>query len=373
MKALVIGGTGPSGPHVVEGLLDRGYETTILHTGQHEVEFSRPVEHLHADPHFAEAMAEALGTRAYDVVVFMYGRLRVAAEVLKGHTERLIAVGGAGGYAQARDPRWGPVGRPFGLNEDGVWQDDAEADKFHYLMHLSEERVLEAHGQGAYNATIIRPCTMYGPRQPGPDEWCIVRRVLDRRKRLIIADGGLKVQSRIAAENAASAVLLVLDKPRDSAGKRYNVRDKFLFTERQRIEFVARVLGHELELVDMPYELAKPCHVLWQHRAGHAVIDDSRIRSELGYRDRIPADEALARTVRWLLDHPPRRGGEEELQLGDPFDYDAEDELIRAWEESRVRVQQVPFQLPPPAHRYRHPKVPGDTWARPEGRAVTQR
>ena len=38
MKALVIGGTGPTGPYIVEGLLRRGYEVTIYHRGTHEVE-----------------------------------------------------------------------------------------------------------------------------------------------------------------------------------------------------------------------------------------------------------------------------------------------------------------------------------------------
>ena len=33
MKALVVGGTGPTGPIIVQGLLDRGYEVTIYHRG----------------------------------------------------------------------------------------------------------------------------------------------------------------------------------------------------------------------------------------------------------------------------------------------------------------------------------------------------
>ena len=36
-RALVIGGTGPTGPFVVGGLLERGYDVTILHTGHHEI------------------------------------------------------------------------------------------------------------------------------------------------------------------------------------------------------------------------------------------------------------------------------------------------------------------------------------------------
>ena len=49
MKALVIGGTGPTGPFIVNGLLARGYQVTIYHRGTHEIDFSGPVEHLHGD------------------------------------------------------------------------------------------------------------------------------------------------------------------------------------------------------------------------------------------------------------------------------------------------------------------------------------
>src|SRR5476649_134315 len=49
-RALVIGGTGPTGPFVVEGLHRRGFDVTILHGGQHEVEFAVPnVRHIHED------------------------------------------------------------------------------------------------------------------------------------------------------------------------------------------------------------------------------------------------------------------------------------------------------------------------------------
>lgn len=46
-KALVIGGTGPSGPDVVHGLLNRGFDTTIFHAGTHEVPLPGEVRHIH--------------------------------------------------------------------------------------------------------------------------------------------------------------------------------------------------------------------------------------------------------------------------------------------------------------------------------------
>ena len=38
MRALVVGGTGPTGHFIVNGLRDRGYSVAILHTGRHELD-----------------------------------------------------------------------------------------------------------------------------------------------------------------------------------------------------------------------------------------------------------------------------------------------------------------------------------------------
>src|ERR1044071_5061514 len=112
MKALVIGGTGPSGPYIVNGLLERGFEVTILHGGQHEVEFIQPVEHIHTGTHFADTLRPALEGRSLDVVIATYGRMRIIAELLQGKTARFIGAGGSAVYAPHDDPRWGALGPP---------------------------------------------------------------------------------------------------------------------------------------------------------------------------------------------------------------------------------------------------------------------
>lgn len=99
MKALVIGGTGPTGPYIIDGLVQRGYQPAILHRGSHEVDFVQRYEHLHADPHFEAPVREALAGRRFDLVVATYGRLRLLAGLLPGVTERVVTVGGTV-YAQ---------------------------------------------------------------------------------------------------------------------------------------------------------------------------------------------------------------------------------------------------------------------------------
>lgn len=369
MKALVIGGTGPSGPHLVNGLLERGYEVAILHGGFHEVEFAQPVEHIHTDPHFAETLEEALGSRRFDLTVATYGRVRMVAEVMKGKTERLITVSGGGVYAPLRDPRWGAMGAPLAVPEDGPLQDDPDGPrKLSYLIWLTEQEVLKAHREGYYNVTVFRYPGIYGPHAPADSDWSIVRRILDGRRQFIIAEGGLRLQTRAFGQNAAHAVLLSVDKPGESAGQIYNVGDDTPYTLRQRVELIAKTLNHQWGLIDMPQSLAKNVSPALFGAQDHRLHDTTKVRHDLGYRDVVPVVEAIPRSARWLVEHRPDPGGELETQLADPFDYTSEDELIRVYKEGFDKAARIRFHEVEAAHMYRHPTRPGEAWSPPSAR-----
>jgi nucleoside-diphosphate-sugar epimerase len=247
-----------------------------------------------------------------------------------------------------------------------VLETDAERNKFGSRMAEAERALFDAHRGGHYNATYIGYPILYGPRQPGPHEWSIVRRVLDGRRQFIIADGGFKTESRAYVENAAAATLLAVDNPERSSGQRYVVADQKLYTMRQRITAIAAYLGHEFEFVDMPYDVALPCHVLWRHRRGNLIRSSEKIRHELAFTDVIEPYEAMKRTVDWLTKHPPEPQGEAEQQLGDPFDYAEEDRLVAGWSRWRQQLPPATYPVLPPAHMYRHPSVPNEPWKRPD-------
>ncbi len=365
--ALVIGGTGPTGPYIVNGLLARGYTVTILHSGSHEVAFDQEVEHLHADVHFRETLEAALGTREWDLCIAAYGRLKLNAELLAGRTGRVIAMGGStGALAHADDARWGRIGPAANLDElRGLHEADAARNKFGYQMARAEEALFAAHAAGHYQATQIAYPILYGPRQPGAHDWCVMRRVLDGRRRFIIADGGIKLEARAFAANAAHAVLLAVDQPEVSAGQKYLMSDVPLYSMRQRIAAIARIMGHEFEFIDLPYDLAVPCHVLWRRQRSCRFRDTGKIQRELGYRDLVGPEDALAESVRWLLENRPDAGGELEHQLGDPFDYEREDRLIEHWLAARAALPATDYPLPPAAHMYRHPDKVNEGWKRP--------
>lgn len=260
MKALVIGGTGPVGPYVIEGLLKRGYQLTIFHRGTHETDLPLDVEHIHGDPHFLETLEQALGKRSFDLVIATYGRLRFTAQVLRGRTPRFISVGGVGVYKGwiNFDPS---VRTPIPTSEDTPLQTGQQRDKFSYRMVEAESVVMEAHRERHYDATHFRLPMVYGPRQVAPREWSIVRRILDKRSRLILPDGGLSIHSRGYAQNIAYALLLAVDKPKESAGQIYNARDETLFSLRDWIDIISQAMNYRFEFVEMPYSLARPARV----------------------------------------------------------------------------------------------------------------
>ncbi|MYW02005.1 NAD-dependent epimerase/dehydratase family protein [Streptomyces sp. SID3343] len=336
-RVLVIGGTGPTGVPLVRGLVERGHDVTILHRGTHESDATpAEVRHVHLDPYDEDALRAAAGAATYDTVIAMYGRLRRIAEAWAGRTGRFLSVGGVPAYRGWMNPRLaGPGGLPVPVAEDSPLVGEPGEDAKGYRIVRTERAVFAHHPA----ATHVRYPYVYGPHQLAPREWCVVRRVLDGRRRIVVADQGLTLHHHGYTENLAHALLLAVDRPEDSAGRIYNAADDTVLTIRQVIDVVAAALGHTFEVVSLPYELAVPARpLLMQPAPEHRVLDLSRIRADLGYRDLVPAHEALARTARWLVEHPPRPGGAEETILTDPFDYAAEDRLMDAWAKVRTRL-----------------------------------
>jgi len=346
MRALVIGGTGPTGPFIVNGLRERGYAVTILHTGDHEVpEIPDDVEHIHTDPYSEDALREALEPRTFDVTIATYGRLRRIAAIMVGRTGRFISVGGGPAYrGYMNAPLYTPEGLPVPCPEDAPLVRTPEEDAKGRRIVLTEQAVFEHQP----DATHFRYPYVYGPNQLVPREWPIVRRILDGRPQIILPDGGLTLNTYGYVENLAHAVLLSVDRPEAACGQIYNCADEEALTLHQVVEIVAGALEHEIEIVSMPWAVAKPARpLIGQPQTTHRLYDLGKLRHQLGYRDVVPAREAVARTARWLAKHPPEPGGVVEHVLQDPFDYAAEDALIAGWKKALAGMREVEFAVEP--------------------------
>jgi nucleoside-diphosphate-sugar epimerase len=327
-RALVIGGTGPTGPAIVLGLHERGYDVTILHTGRHELDEVARFMHLHGDVFSEDGLRTALGVSTFDVAVACYGQLRSIARVLVGRVGRMLSIGGAPVYRGFFEPNvHRPAGLPIPTREDAPVATEGEDGKS-YRISRTETLVFEMHP----TATHFRYPYVYGPRQLAPREWCVVRRILDRRPFMVLPDDGLTIIPYGFTENLAHAILLAVDQPEYSMGEIFNGGDDEKLTIRQMVELITDELAHEWDLIGMPARLAVPSRPLMQnYRSTHRYIDTTKQKLLLGYKDVVPARRAVRMAAQWLVANPPDPGGYEESALQDPFDYAAEDRLVAWW------------------------------------------
>ncbi len=330
MKTLVIGGAGATGQFIVNGLLERGHDVTLLNRGRHQIpELPADIARIQSDPYDEHALSESLANQHYDLCIATYGRLRAVARVMREKCDRFISAGGAPAYRGYMNAElWWPVGLPAPTSEEALTVSSAEEDEKGYRIVQTEQALFES----IPHATHFRYPYVYGPYQMAPREWCIVKRILDRRPAIILPDGGLTLQTYGYAENIAHAVLLASEQPDLAQGQIYNCGDAHCLSLRQVVETLARALDHSWDIVSIPNELcAAGLPLLGQPQSTHRLLDIGKLKHQLGYTDKVDPLEGLARTARWLRDHRPEPGGMEEMVMQDPFDYAAEDRIIESW------------------------------------------
>jgi nucleoside-diphosphate-sugar epimerase len=361
MKALVIGGSGPTGPHVLAGLLARGYDVAMLHRGVHEPAGLPAVRHIHADPHFASALEEALADKDFDLVVAMYGRLKAVGQVVAGRCGHLVGISGVPVYRGFVEPQHT---RPYGMKllarESSPKADTAGQRAKAAMLVLEAERSIFEQGRvHGVPVTSVRYPQIYGPRNIVPWEWAVVKRVLDGRRRIIVPDDGLWIVSRCAARNAAEVVLCIVDQPEASGGQAFNCADDDQFTLRQWVELAARYAGGELEIVGIPSAVARSAfaELLAPGSRPHMIVSAEKARAELGYVEAVSAYDALRETVEWMIANPIRL--EEYPLYTAKFDYALDDRMIDEYRRAVGALNRELGDEPPQlAHPMPHPKAP---------------
>jgi nucleoside-diphosphate-sugar epimerase len=191
------------------------------------------------------------------------------------------------------------------------------------------ERVLLENGR--VPATIVRPCAIYGPRDRMAREWHFLKRALDGRRYVLLANRGVGHFHTTASENIGELVRLIAQRPESEV---YNCGDPDPPTVVDILRTIASAAGHrftEVLLADpvgrgaigaTPWSVPRPL-----------IVDMSRAERRLGYRPATTWADALPRQVAWLRDATQDRDWREVLPRGAEylrFDYEAEDELVRS-------------------------------------------
>jgi nucleoside-diphosphate-sugar epimerase len=342
MRILVIGGTNFMGPFVIDRLYQQGHELTVFHRGKTQAKLPERVREILGDRRPIGNKASELQQVAPEVVLDMVPMIeqdaREVMNIFRGMAHRVVALSSQDVYqafGRVNKKEAGPVD-PRIITEDSPLREnlypfrgeqprieDASRKWTDDYDKILVERVMLS--DSALPGTILRLPMVYGPHDYQHRTFAFLKRMDDGRPAILLDE--LEAQwkwSHGYVENVADAIALAVTDER-AAGRIYNVAEPITFTMEEWVREIGKVAGWQERIVCAPRgTLPEPLR--WGINAEqHIVVDSSRIRQELGYRERIDIDEAHRRTIEWERAHPPAKSDPQE------FNYTLEDELLRQY------------------------------------------
>lgn len=338
MRILVIGGTHFMGPLVVRSLNDLGHEVIVFHRGQTPADLPAAVKEILGDRQPLAPFAGKLTRFEPDIVLDMIPFIEQDAQEImstfRGIARRVVAISSQDVYrafGRVNNKETGPA-EPGPITEDSPLREhlypyrgetprneDQKQWMNDYDKLLVERAVM---GDPELPGTILRLPAVYGPGDYQHRMFAWLKRMDDERPAILLDEKEARWRwTHGYVENVADAITLAVTSEQAS-GRIYNVGEPFTLTMAERIRKIGEVVGWHGNIVLAPHgKLPQPLR--WGiNTEQDIVVDSSRIREELGYKERIAPDEAFRRTTNWERAHLPA-----EIDPKD-FDYAAEDAIL---------------------------------------------
>lgn len=147
--------------------------------------------------------------------------------------------------------------------------------------------------------TVIRPSKIHGAGGTQPREWVFVKRCLDRRSAVVLADRGRSIDHTTSAANLAALVEVVADKP----GRRIlNSADPDAPSVLEISRTIAGHLDHSFDeyLLDPD---ADPMLGIHPWMTAEPIILDTSAAEALGYVPVGDYSDTVAEAVDWMVRH----------------------------------------------------------------------
>lgn len=334
--AFVLGGTGFVGRHTARHLADAGWDVTVASRGVTE---TPPELRDLTDVTFDRDNGDlrALVGSGYDVLVDVIPYERRDAEQLltvRDTVGSIVVISTTSVYAddeghtmdEATDEEASPR-MPVPILETQRRAEPSDATYSTKKVAI-EDLLLDQYD---IPITVLRPCAIYGPDDTQCREWFFVKRALDRRPFVLLADEGKSVFHTTSVHNLAEMVRLAADTPVHGA---FNCGDPDPPEVRRIASSIAKALGHDWEEVLLPREQSRERFTRnpW---AGYSdwIVSTDKARKDLGYEPVITYEEGITETVEWAVGATAGRDWKTVLPkaaeyLGEKFDYTAEDRFL---------------------------------------------
>lgn len=301
---LIIGGTGFIGRWIVHALVEQAHEVRVFHRGRTTAALPPSVAHIEGERAELARFAPLFQAWAPDVVLDTFAYDRDDLALVNYATEeipcRFVILSSMDVYRAygiyCRLEEGTPETKPFDENaplRSVLYPYRNNAASVDDLMYRYDKIPAEQFALNEMNrpVTVLRFGKTYGPGDPQRH----AQDYLERVRRGVVHVSGERSEwrwSRTYVENAAGAVALAIAAT-GTASRIYNVADEPVVTEREWIGAVARAVGCNVEI--QTGKSSDPADRRYEWRQ-HLCADTTRIRKELGWRERFDLEEALRRT-----------------------------------------------------------------------------
>jgi len=328
VKPLILGGSTFVGRRMVDLLVRRGHDVTVLNRGRTTSDLPGGVDRIVGDRTSTESMREALGDTEWDAVIDVSGFVMAAGG---GQFEDLIAMldGSTGAYVFVSSIM---AYEPSGImpwTEDAPTTSDAITTYGGFKAH-AERAILERHAATGFPGSVGRPAAIYGPENNIHDMETAMFLRLRRGLPILLPHEGLVTTSYGHVDDLCLNLLEMAQSPRVT-GEVVNITGQGA-SARAWTELLARIVGVEADIVEIPtgHTARKP---LFGHLFGtkhHGILSVAKA-ADLGLTPERGIDRGYRETYEWFCSTDLVEAPE---QLSDPmwgagYDFDLEAEIVR--------------------------------------------
>jgi nucleoside-diphosphate-sugar epimerase len=306
MRLLFIGGTGNISTACVDLALERGHEVTILTRGRQPL--PPGVGSLSGDRNDPACLREAAGRRfdaVLDFVAYQPAQVEAVIEAFGGKTGQYVFVSSATVY---RRPMPGPLTR----EDDPLGNDHWEYAR---LKIACEERLVRAHREAGFPATIVRPSYTFGPTwipsAVAGHDYTLVDRI--RRGLPIVSHGdGTSLWVMTYHTDFAVGFVGLVGNPK-ALGEAFHITSDEVLTWDAIYATIARAAGREAQIVHVPSDLLAAlmpdkAGTLLGDKAHSSVFDNAKLKRAVpDYAPKVSFAEGIAKSLAWFDADPGRR------------------------------------------------------------------
>jgi len=254
MKVCVVGGSGNISSSIVALLLEKGHDVTIFNRGQHR-DPPGGVRLIQGDRHDEQAFTSRMQAEKFDAAIDM-----ICFNAQEARAS-LDAFRGVGQFVMTSTVC------TYGIDYD--WLPVTEDHPLRPITDYGRNKVaadavfLEAYYREGFPVTIIKPSTTYGPQQGMTRQVAWDFSWIDRIRKgkpVVVCGDGNAIHQHLHVDDAAKAFVGVLGAER-AIGQVYNMVGRGFITWADYHRTAMKVLGREVPLVGVPFELLKQMQV----------------------------------------------------------------------------------------------------------------